>query len=146
MGASMSYTIEQLDTAVEEGVDAGDDSWAGWHELLDGLETTSQWVVVPEGTPNAHRFSGGIWKSLVPLEVPGVAIPGIGQAVLVEDHGGSEGSGEERWFVFEVTDPEGNKRIFRRDGYYASFDGSYFDGPTEEVKPVEKLVTVWEPL
>lgn len=74
--------------------------------------------------------------------VRSVDIPGIGQATLLEDHGGGEGSGEERWFVFKVVDKDG-ERIFRRNGAYYSFVGSEFDGPTDEVKAEQKLFTVW---
>lgn len=37
-----------------------------------------------------------------------------------------------------------NGRLFRKTGYHQSFSGGEFDGPFEEVKPVEKTVTVYE--
>lgn len=35
-------------------------------------------------------------------------------------------------------------RLFRKTGYHQSFTGGDFSGPFEEVKPVEKTITVYE--
>jgi len=35
-------------------------------------------------------------------------------------------------------------RLFRKTGYHQSFTGGDFDGPLEEVKAVQKMVTVYE--
>lgn len=139
----MSYTVDELNTAIEEDTE---ERWEGnWYGFYDRAENTHEYVKVPEGTKGAHSFDGGkTFEKYLPKAEPGVEIPGLGRAHLVEDHGGGEGSGEERWFVFAVTDAGGNVRHFRRNGYYASFVGSNFDGPTEEVRSVEKLVSVWE--
>jgi len=52
---------------------------------------------------------------------------------MVEDHGG-EGQGDEAWFVLEFTQGD-LTRYVRRTGYYASWDGFYWDdGSTEEVE------------
>jgi hypothetical protein len=71
------------------------------------------------------------------------SLPSFGTLSGVEEYGG-EGQGEDYWFIFKVLGPQGNVRFFKRDGWYASYDGGYYDGPTFEVKPVEKLVTVYE--
>ncbi|WP_099021225.1 hypothetical protein [Mycolicibacterium palauense] len=106
----MSYTIAELDEAIEND----EAPWGGsWHEF-EYMST-------------------------------GVGVPGIGTAKVLESKGGGEGSGEERWFVFSVENADGT-RIFKRHGWYASFVGSSFDGPTVEVKPVQKTITVWEKL
>lgn len=71
-----------------------------------------------------------------------LVVPGLGTVTLVDSYGG-EGQGDSYWIVFQVDDGE-TKRVFKRDGWYASHDGSYLDGPTTEVKPVLKTITVWE--
>lgn len=122
----MTYTIAELNEAVQDkGFSYLYTSYqgqtrqctgGGWHELEEALEHSSAKAV----------------------------LPGIGTATIVESYGGGEGSGEERWFVFKVTDDAGDERTFRRNGYYASFIGSEFDGPTDQVAPAEKTITVWE--
>ena len=67
--------------------------------------------------------------------------------VLVEDDDetGGEGSQEDIYVVFSVADPTrlGFKRYFRKTGYYASYDGSNWDGDFTEVFPKQKEITVW---
>lgn len=66
----------------------------------------------------------------------------IGLLKYVDEFGG-EDQGSSYWFVFSLTQ-EGLTRTFKRHGWYASHDGGYYDGPTTEVKPVEKTIVVWE--
>ncbi len=61
----------------------------------------------------------------------------------VEASYGGEGQGDEYWLVISVSDGE-TTRYFRRDGWYASYDGGYLDGESYEVKPQEKMITVYE--
>jgi hypothetical protein len=71
--------------------------------------------------------------------------------VLVEDdeETGGEGSQESIYIVFSVESydnhpfNEGGKRYFRKQGYYASYDGSNWDGDFHEVWPKQKEITVW---
>lgn len=56
---------------------------------------------------------------------------------------GGEGEGDQYWLVLSVSDGE-TTRYFRKDGYYASYDGGYLDGDTSEVKPQEKRVIFYE--
>jgi hypothetical protein len=63
-------------------------------------------------------------------------------AERVAEYGG-EGDGDQYWVVISISDGL-TTRHFRKDGYYASYDGGYLDGDTSEVKPVEKLVTFYE--
>jgi len=71
-------------------------------------------------------------------------IAGLGTVQTVKDHGGGEGSGEERYVVIKVTDNQGNETYYRKDGYYASYDGSTFDGEFREVTPRDRVVTFYE--
>lgn len=61
---------------------------------------------------------------------------------VVSSYGG-EGEGDQYWMVVSVSDGE-TTRYFRKDGWYASYDGGYLDGETYEVAPKEKLVTYYE--
>lgn len=63
-----------------------------------------------------------------------------GPAYIVEDVGGGEGDGEERYVVFQVAD-----QFFQVDGYYASWDGTTWEDTTPyEVKPKEVTVIQYE--
>lgn len=61
---------------------------------------------------------------------------------VVDSYGG-EGEGDRYWMVISLSDGL-TTRYFRRDGWYASYDGGYLDGETYEVKPKTKQITVFE--
>ncbi len=63
---------------------------------------------------------------------------------LVEADTGGEGHGEDIYMVFKTVDVDGAEQYWRKDGYYASYDGSDWDGDFREVKPVERVVTFYE--
>jgi hypothetical protein len=79
----------------------------------------------------------------------GVEIDGIGTAFLEAEHGG-EGQGDQYWFVFKLVEQRDNvvgagepqARYFKADGYYASYDGGYYD-ELYEVFPKQVQVTEW---
>lgn len=98
--------------------DSGDFSWEEFVERIQGFK---------------HRTLEHNLEAL---------IPGVGVIEVVEDEGG-EGQGDEYWFVLKITDGE-SVRFFRMDGYYASYDGGYYDGELKEVHPVERVVTFYE--
>jgi hypothetical protein len=70
-------------------------------------------------------------------------IEGLGKVTTVEQFGG-EGQGDRAWVVVRVDFPNGTSRYFKKDGYHASHDGTYYDGYFSEVTPQEKVVTVYE--
>ncbi|WPH57739.1 hypothetical protein [Mycobacterium phage WXIN] len=124
----MSYTIDELNAAIRDE----ESDWEGsWFEFSWLMESDNEWRETESG------------RQYVPKTQPGVSIPGIGRAVQLAQHGGMD-QGSDLWLVFEVTDEHGAKRIFRRTGYWMSYSGGEYDGPTEEVEPVQKLITVWE--
>lgn len=63
---------------------------------------------------------------------------------LVESDTGGEGHGEDIYMVFKTTDADGTVQYWRKDGYYASYDGSDWDGDFREVRPQERVVTFYE--
>lgn len=95
---------------------------------------------VSEYAGSTHRDSG--WDEWDGKSEP-VAVPNLGWVHVVENVGG-EGQGDHQHMVFKVLDFAGGARFFKKTGYYSSFDGGEWDGDFEEVKPVEKTVTVYE--
>lgn len=60
------------------------------------------------------------------------------------EHVGGEGEGDHMHFVFSVTDGKGT-RYFRRNGYWVSYDGPYWDDDDfYEVTPKTRTVTYYE--
>lgn len=76
------------------------------------------------------------WYELRDGEYP---VDGLGIVKSVFAFGGGEGSGEEMWCVIQV-----GSRLFRKDGYYRSWDGDNWDGPFREVTAKPKTITVYE--
>ncbi len=98
-----------------------------WGELAYSLSASVRW----DSESRIH----------VPIE-PGADFEGM-RVVCVQDEGGGEGEGETRFAVFSFTDETGT-RYFRKDGFYASYDGTTWDGDFREVTPKEKVVTFYE--
>lgn len=65
-------------------------------------------------------------------------VPGLPPVKLVENVGG-EGEGDHRHLVFLI-----DGKYYKKTGYYASYEGTSWDGYFAEVEPVEKTVTVYE--
>lgn len=87
-------------------------------------------------------FGWGEWSEIDGAE-DGEVVPGVGTVKVLEDFGG-EGQGEVIYLIFEITDPEGGVKLYRKDGFYASFHGSDWDGKFYEVVAREKVITVYE--
>lgn len=112
----MNLSVKDIETAIESYEYKGESGWYFWKYESD--------------------------------EVAGHEVPGVGKVRLIDSVGGGEGSGEEMYLIFSVQ-PEGTKyasavRFFRKDGYYASFDGSNWDGGFFEVKPTKHTVTIYQ--
>ncbi|WNM66297.1 hypothetical protein SEA_CULVER_17 [Gordonia phage Culver] len=149
----MSYPISAIDSFVEDEDNEFEGSWDEFEYALepkwehiqnpDPSEVTGEQFIDDEGflrEPHPGYHNGAFVRRL--SEKQGVDIPGIGNAVLAESFGG-EGQGDKLWFVFKITDDTGEVRYFRKNGWYQSYSGGEYDGPTEEVEPAEKTITVW---
>ncbi|QAU06537.1 hypothetical protein SEA_WILLIAMBOONE_16 [Gordonia phage WilliamBoone] len=150
----MSYPISAINSFVEDEDNEFEGSWGefryalepNWENIQnpDPSEVTGTRFIDDDGflrepspiNPNYNQYVRRL------AEKQGVDIPGVGNAVLVEEFGG-EGQGDQLWFVFKITDAAGDVRYFRRNGWYQSYSGGEYDGPTEEVEPAEKTITVW---
>lgn len=69
---------------------------------------------------------------------------GITASVLADQSDGVAHASSEFFLVFSLSD--GNiTRYFKRDGWYASYDGGHLeDGDNVEVFPATQTVTVWK--
>jgi hypothetical protein len=75
-----------------------------------------------------------------PGEVFSLVVAGTAEKLTVIDgESGGEGSGESIWVVFRV-----GSQYFRKSGYYASYDGSNWDGDVQEVTRRQLTVSTWE--
>lgn len=70
-------------------------------------------------------------------------IPGVGKVSIEATHGG-EGEGDQAWVVLRIEHEDGTTKFYRKDGYYASYDGAEFDGDFRQVVPTPKTITVYE--
>lgn len=67
-----------------------------------------------------------------------------GALVKVVDSYGGEGQGDEFWVVVSVSKEGEVTRYVKNVGWYASYDGGYFDSTKgTEVFPFKKVTTSW---
>lgn len=109
-----------------------------WYDDEDGAPT----YVVSYGSDNVHW--GEVEEIFYSWKDPIVKVVEGSEVRLVEQVGG-EGEGENYYLVFEVRNPDGTVQFFRVDGYYASYEGTSWDGAAlREVKAVVRPVTFYE--
>lgn len=85
---------------------------------------------------------GGLWGLFKYDEITNLPTE-LGVISYVADYGG-EGQGDEYWVVVKIVGHDGTERFFRKDGWYQSYSGGELDGNAHEVKPQQKVVTVFE--
>jgi hypothetical protein len=83
-------------------------------------------------------YDGG-WGEIKYEDKGTLWVEGVGVAFETIDEYGGEGKGDDAWVVIKIGD-----QLFRKEGYYASHYGYEWDGDVEEVRPVEKTITVYE--
>ncbi len=74
-----------------------------------------------------------------------VKVPDLG---YVEVECTEANHGKEISLIFKVYQTESlqdNPEIYRKNGWYSSYEGSCFEEKFEKVKPVQKTITVYEP-
>ena len=109
-------------------------SWKDW--------VKEEYEIDPEDLDSAELDdNGSVWSAVMEYEGKTYELDGYSGKV-VATYGG-EGQGDQYWVVVSISDGE-TTRYFRRDGWYASYDGGYLDGPTSEVVPQEKVIVVYE--
>ncbi len=86
--------------------------------------------IIEDTEASIEEFAYGDFKS-----------DGVGEWTEVSQKGG-EGQGEEWYSVKYFKDHD---VYIRTDGFYSSYDGTYFDdGYGKEVKPTQRVVTFYE--
>lgn len=126
----MSYTVQDLDNAVG--------AWAST------LTQTANYLSPGNYDADESRVWGELKQYLSWKDHKFILLPGIGELTLVKVVGGGEGGGEDYHLILRVTSDHGVVRTFKRNGWYASYDGGYLEGPTQEGKIVIKPVEVFE--
>ena len=112
---------------------------------------TTQVGLVPTHAPvhpgKADSFGESGWADWVEEawgETKAHQIPGVGSVTVIEHEGGGEGDGEHTYLIFQVVDDNGVTKFYQKDGFYASFHGTDWDGGFYRVKKVTKTVEVYE--
>lgn len=85
---------------------------------------------------NVTRYSRDPWFWLEESSGRTEYVAGIGDVAITY---GSDGDGI--YLIFKTGD-----RYFKKDGWYASHDGTYWDGSFYEVEPAQKTITVYNPV
>ena len=115
-------------------------------ELLNDPERLERfrrynWFTEEYPEPIAHFDEIG-WGELV-YEIYDVELNGF-KFKSLDSHGG-EGQGDHMHWVFSITDPEGNVTYWKKDGYWVSHDGSYWDDyELYKVTPKQRTVTYYD--
>ena len=119
-------TLEEIEEALSKAAPRPDYSEyydadeAGWHSWEDDCGTYGD-------------FKNGY----------SAEIPTLGVVERVDANEGGGGGGDNIWLVFKVTSAF-STRYFKKTGYYASYEGSSWDGPFTEVHPVDRVVRFYE--
>lgn len=123
----MSYTLAQLNHAVEIQFHTGDNSYASYS---DDSEPYNAW----------DAFYRALKNEVVRLDNIGIA------RLLDSDVDGKDYWNEgDIWFVFSVAaDGGGFDKSYQRIGYYSSYEGRCFDSGTIQVQPKQHITTTWE--
>ena len=141
----MRYTIDDLNQAVINWWfdypkrELGEGEY-GENGLGPYPEEEREYVDGTEGNP----WEDLQWALEYKEDSKTVYLPGVGDVVLVNVRGGGEGDGDDYHIIIRVTGQDSSIRTFKRNGWYASHDGGYLEGPTVEGKIVVKAVEVFE--
>lgn len=127
-GFDVSYTIDDLNRAITKQYD---EEFDGDFEYYDDAGS-SEWGNLEEDIYT--------WRK---DEEKTAELEGIGTVRLIESFGG-EGEGDNYYLIVSITDSDGGVRFFKRLGWYASYDGGHYEGPTVEVESKQKTITVYE--
>lgn len=112
----MTYSVQELESLLDDF--RQDDKYTGW----TGLD----WFF--QDFPDAV-----------------VRLDEIGAVQIVEHNSPGEGNdGAACRMIVSVTGTDGKVRYFQKNGYYASYDGTNWDGGFFEVRPAEHVVTVYK--
>ncbi|MFE7717520.1 hypothetical protein ACFU44_00585 [Nocardia rhizosphaerihabitans] len=99
---------------------------------------------------DGHPFSWWEWAELEGWDEP-VTVPGLGKVRILDLMHEVGDGGEDRWMIVQVVhEPEegqkygGLTRLYQKNGFYASWDGSHWDGAFFEVRATSRTVRIYE--
>jgi hypothetical protein len=122
-------TAKQFEAALDEGIPYMYTPWRATEPV--------------EATFDNHSFWDEAEDQQTEYDLPGFDDVKV---TYVDGETGGEGSAEHIWQVWRVVTKAGDLdevQYFKKTGYYASYDGSNWDGSLYEVEPFEKTVTDW---
>lgn len=123
----MSLTLEQVENLLV-AVNNEDSKAKSWRDHWDSVSDL-EWSTIED----IFDYNGG--KTFTTH----------GRTISGEDFDtGGEGHAEEVYMVFKTIDIDGAVQYWRKDGYYASYAGSEWDGDLREVELVERTVVFYE--
>lgn len=129
--------IQQLGEMCEFNPFVMDELMYGMHNHVSGSPSSDDFIINGEYNWESYHSAVDSWNEEL------LKKHGIGEIKLVEDYGG-EDCGSTYYKVYHFIDHD---IYIRLDGWYASYVGCDFDTWDEsvcEVKPKEKVVTVYE--
>lgn len=109
---------------------------------VDRIFESSHRIPSGYGDHEYDLWPGELWRYIKFGEVNNIPTE-LGVISLESEYGG-EGQGDEYWVVVKITGHDGSVRFFKKPGWYQSYSGGELDGDTYEVRPREKMVTVYE--
>lgn len=83
-------------------------------------------------------YADGRWDDVTWEYRKGLDVPDLGLVTVAQETGG-EGQGDYASVVLQAGD-----RYFKKEGWYASYEGTTWDGPFTEVHPVDRVVRFYE--
>lgn len=126
------YTVKEVEKALLPYVGQSDWSEDLTEEEEEAASNADGWFELKYKLKGQYLGEGE--SQLTHFTIRGEQVP----VEFVANFGG-EGQGDDLWIVFKVGD-----QLFRKDGYYASYGESDYDGDLREVRAVVKAVTVYE--
>lgn len=85
-----------------------------------------------------------LWSEMAACGNGLTEVEGLGTVEIVKADTGGDGHGEHCEMVFQVSSVYFETRYFVKEGYYASYDGTSWDGDLYEAWPVVREVTFYE--
>lgn len=134
------YTEQELKNLINDGDIEFTHSYREYGDMVNGVYVRH---AEPKDITRQDVVEGySEFEEILNKDTP-VILPDGSEAYMEESYGG-EGCGEKYYYVFSLLDlNHGVTRYFKVDGYYASYDGGYYD-ELYEVFPKQVLRTEWD--
>jgi len=111
------------------------DTWTDWR-TKEKVERDCVW--------NWERWAG--LSDMTEERRPFIEVPNLGTVRVLStfDNNPDSESSSPLQIVFHITEPNGNQIYLRKDGFYQSHDGTYWDGGFYQVHPVPVTFTDYQ--